>query len=384
MAVKMEAVGRMAGMESRARIQQFPSSRSSPWNLDIAREEYGRGADPLPELAKAREAADRAYMLTRQLLTFNRRDVAHSHLIHTSDTVRQLESMFTRVIGEQITVLTDLDPGTPPIRMERGDFEWQVVLNLIVNARDAMRDGGRLSISTRATRRPPMLGLGADGRDDEWFVLEIADTGVGMDEETQSHLFEPFFTTKPPDRGSGLGLSTIYGIVKSHGGACGCGECARARARYSVCTCPGRSQALEDAHVAGAVAPRGSETVLVVEDDPAVRDLARRLLVRQGYTVIEAASGEEALERFGERSSEIALILSDVVTPGMGGRALSATLQQRGVDTPMVFMSGYTDGAAPLRDAQGEVAPFLSKPFTSDELLTIVRRTIDGRGAVRR
>jgi CheY-like chemotaxis protein len=287
--------------------------------------------------------------------------------------------MLRRLIGEHIDLVIRLAPELPRIRVDAGQLE-QVLLNLAVNARDAMRDGGRLTIETRA------VDLSAANEYDlpagRCVMLRVADTGCGMSAAVQAHLFEPFFTTKAPGKGTGLGLSTVYGIVTQSGGSITV-ETAPGKGAAFVIVLPAANAAEEAvAPAAAARTPlRRSETVLLVEDEEQVRELAALALQRAGYHVVQAQHPQDAIELMARHTGPVHLILTDVVMPGMNGRVMVEKLVSRFPDARILFMSGYTDDAlAPLGVAPADVA-FLNKPFTPNELAERVREVLETAAA---
>jgi two-component system cell cycle sensor histidine kinase/response regulator CckA len=312
------------------------------------------------------EASDRAAQLTRQLLAFGRRKPSEPKPDDLNHAVMSLAGMLRRLIGEHIALTVRLCEEPCLVRIDRGEVE-QVVLNLALNARDAMPEGGTLTIETR---RDPALPV---------VTLVVRDTGSGMDAETARHIFEPFFSTKE-EYGTGLGLATVFRIAAQH------------RAAIDVDTAPGRGTAisvvfpLETMLTAGersrdvALAATGDETVLLVEDEELVRRLAQRALAGKGYRVLEAASGEDALRRYGSTADAIDLLLTDVVMPGMNGRVLAERLA---ADRPLLkvaYMSGYVDLPA-LQNVAWDETTFIQKPFRTEALARFVRTALDRDGA---
>ena len=375
-AQKMDAVGQLAGGVA----HDFN-------NLLTVITSYGQFLlNALPEHDPRRsdahqitQAAARAASLTRQLLAFSRRQVLQPQVLDLNEVIGDMERLLRRVISEDISLVTQFEAGIGAVRADRGQIE-QVVMNLVVNARDAMPRGGVLAISTRIVhldtayaRRHAGVNPGVH------VVISVRDTGVGMDAATQQRIFEPFFTTKAKGKGTGLGLSTVYGIVRQSGG------------HIEVRSTPGRGTAFEillpqvSATVPakaelpiGAALPRGTETVLVVEDEDAVRLIVRRVLEEQGYGIIEARDGNDALRICGQRGDEIHLVLSDVIMPGMGGRDLARALATRRPELPILFMSGYNDDDELAIDGDLDTG-VLAKPFTSETLARQVREALDRR-----
>jgi CheY-like chemotaxis protein len=316
--------------------------------------------------------------LTRQLLAFSRRQVLTPRVLDLNALVTQVAGMLRRVIGEHIQLVTVLAPTLAPVRADAGQLE-QVLLNLAVNARDAMPDGGRLTIEIasllldeRAVRGTPEMRQG------RYVCLSVSDTGVGMDEATKSRIFEPFFTTKEVGKGTGLGLATVYGIVKQMGGHILVDSEPGRGAVFRVYLPPAGEWASGEAGGPSAAgAPRGSETILLVEDEVAVRAVTRRLLERQGYRVVAAANGTEALRLGTESAERIHLLITDVVMPELGGFGLAEQLASRDPALKVLYMSGHADDTVVRR---GELPPgiaFLQKPFTAEALAQKVRSVLD-------
>jgi PAS domain S-box-containing protein len=338
--------------------------------------------DPCQELAarvlgSGRRAAD----LVRQLLAFSRKQIIQPQVLDLNAVVADLDKLLGRIIGEHITMQTALAPGLWPVRVDPAQIE-QVVVNLSVNARDAMPGGGRLTIQTANVVLDEAYGANHLGvAPGEYVLLTVSDTGVGMSAEVQAHLFEPFFTTKAPGKGTGLGLATVYGIVKQSGGHIwvyseeGLGSAFKIylpRAATDMASQLGKE--------GGGPVPTGQETILLVEDNPEVRDLARQVLVRQGYTVLEAAEGEEALRRAEEHAGPIHLLLTDVVMPGMTGKALAERLGGLRPDLKVLYMSGYTDETIAHHGVLEPGVAFLQKPFSSFNLALKVRQVLNRVG----
>ena len=313
------------------------------------------GTDDLDARARRRilrsiqTATERAASLTRQLLAFGRRQILMPEVLDLNVTVRTLERMLTRVIGEDIQLVSTLAPELAPVTVDPGQIE-QVVLNLAINARDAMPEGGTLEIATANfvlaepwahESLPVRVPAGA------WVLLSVRDTGIGMDEDTATQAFEPFFTTKDSTKGSGLGLSMVYGIVKQSEGYTWIDTAPGAGTAVHVllpAVLDGvRPPAEPAAPVARVLAPPANATVLLVEDDPEVRGLFSRFLEAAGYTVIEASDGRDALETFEARPDEIDLVVTDVVMPNVSGPALTSAIRARRPDVKVLFVSGYAE-----------------------------------------
>jgi len=376
-AQKMDAVGQLAGGVA----HDFN-------NLLTVITSYGQFLlNALPEQDPRRsdahqitQAAARAASLTRQLLAFSRRQVLQPQVLDLNEVIGDMERLLRRVISEDIALVTQFESGIGAVRADRGQIE-QVVMNLVVNARDAMPNGGVLAISTRLVHLDTAYARRHAGvNPGKHVVFAVRDTGVGMDASTQQRIFEPFFTTKGKGKGTGLGLSTVYGIVRQSGG------------HIDIRSAPGRGTTFEiilpqvaaaappkAEHVMHSALPRGTETVLVVEDEEAVRLIVRRVLRDQGYEILEARDGNEALRICAQKGGSIDLVLSDVIMPGMGGRELSRALAASRPGLPILFMSGYNDDGE-LAGFGAELGPgVLAKPFTAETLATQVREALDRR-----
>ena len=375
-AQKMEAVGQLAG----GIAHDFNNLLTGILSYcDLVLDEV-RSGDPIRgDIEQIRHAGQRAAGLTRQLLAFSRRQVLQPKVLSLTRVVAELDGMLRRLAGADVVLETECDPGLWYVLADPGQIE-QVVINLAVNARDAMAEGGHLTIATAnrvfladATDRPEGVRPGA------YVTLSVTDTGVGMDEEVQSRIFEPFFTTKEPGKGTGLGLSTVYGIVQQSGG------------HVVVRSSPGRGATFTlylPRHTSseGIAAPRpdrrrlpgGSETLLLVEDEAAVRSSARRLLERSGYTVLEARHGGDAMRIAEESGRPIDLVLTDLVMPEMGGRELVERLRAHRPGLKVLFMSGYTEKAITVDGVMPPNTGFVEKPFTVEQLMRRVREILDG------
>ena len=327
------------------------------------------------------QAGESAARLTRQLLAFSRHQVLVPTVVDVNALIRQLEQMLRRLIGEDIELVTDLEPRLARIRADAGQIE-QVLMNLVVNARDAMPGGGRVILSTRnhtavASAGAAGAALTADDADAEaaatHAVLKVADTGCGIDSAVMAHLFVPFFTTKAEGKGTGLGLATVYGIVHQSGGHLEVESTPGEGASFTVFL-PRTHEPVAPPSAAAAAAGRGHETILVVEDETSIRSLAREILEGQGYAVLVAASAGEALRRAAEHAGPIHLLLTDVIMPGESGVELARDLLGRRPGLRVVYMSGYADRAVPA-DVPG--AAFVQKPFDPALLARRVRATLD-------
>jgi signal transduction histidine kinase len=327
------------------------------------------------------KAAERAASLTRQLLTFSRKQVLQPRRLDLNVVIREMEPMLQRLIGEHIELTTRLDGALGRVRADASQIE-QVLMNLAVNARDAMPHHGTLTIET-STLAPEGAREGGL-RAEPYAVLTVTDSGVGMDAETLTHIFEPFFTTKGPGQGTGLGLATVYGIVEQSGGSIrvqsepGCG------ASFRICL---PTVAADDAPAAGAPdnappqAAEPGETILLVEDQDMLRCLARDTLVSCGYDVLEAVGSEEALELSEVHSGPIHLLVTDVVMPKLSGPELAAKLLPLRPAMQVLYISGYPDDSLGYRGTLGEDVNFLQKPYAAALLSSRVRQVLDKKPA---
>lgn len=343
---------------------------------ELARQLIPNDHPATPELIEIQEATNRASALTRQLLAFARRQQFEPRLIDLNALILDMHKLLRRLIHEHITLRTHLDPDLWQVRADPGQIE-QVLVNLAVNARDAMADGGTLTITTAnvvldedVERRYPSL------RASEYVRLTVSDTGIGMDDATRQRAFEPFFTTKNPGEGTGLGLATCYGIVTRHGGVIdlasepGCGTVVTIHLPRAVI-----AERQASATVERPARLNGSETILLVEDDPAVRALAARVLRAHGYTVLEAGSDQEALAHARQHAA-IDLLLSDHVIPQTSGITLADHLVLLQPQIRTLFMTGYVAEVQQLTRRATD-APVIQKPFTPTELLCKVRAILD-------
>jgi PAS domain S-box-containing protein len=332
----------------------------------------------LDDIQQIQGAAERAARLTHQLLAFGRREVIRPEVLSLNDIVAGVEPLLRRTVGEHIDLVTSLDADLWSVLADRGHLE-QVLVNLVVNARDALPGGGKLAIDTAnvlvdeayAAHRP---GL-APGR---YARLRVSDTGTGMDSETLARVFEPFFTTKPTGQGTGLGLATVYGLITQAGGHPELYSEPGLGTTFSGLL-PATEETAETVRrpEASSVGPTHGETVLVVEDEPSLRDMVDRILTRHGYSVRNATTADDALQQAGNLDQPVDLLLTDVVMPVMLGREVAARVQAIRPDTPVLYMSGY---AQDLLDAQGTLEPdadLLEKPFTEDGLVRKVREVLD-------
>ncbi len=375
-AQKMEAVGQLAGGVAHDFNNLLTVIRSySDLILDGLPAEDERRAD----IEEIREAARRATVLTRQLLAFSRRQVLQPSVVSLNTVVTGAERLLRRLIGEDVTLVTRLDPTLGAVKADPGQLE-HVIMNLAVNARDAMPDGGTLTVETvnvpLGTVAPADLVTVMPPAD--YVLLRVADTGSGMDAETMAHLFEPFFTTKELGKGTGLGLATVYGVVKQSGGYIAVESEPGRGAAFSIYLPRVRGSA--ELGEAGPDRPgslEGNETILLVEDEGAVRTVACQSLRRLGYTVLEAADGGAAMLVARRQETPIAILVTDVVMPGMDGAALADRLRADHPGLKVLLMSGYAYDVALQQAALEPGLHFLQKPFTPEVLARRVRDVLD-------
>jgi CheY-like chemotaxis protein len=331
------------------------------------------------DLEELRKAADRATSLTRQLLAFARKQILEPRVLKLNDLALEMDKLLRRLIGEDIDLIMLPDPDLGRVRVDPGQIE-QVLINLAVNARDAMPDGGKLTIETRNVvlddaYAQPRVGV----RPGAYVMLAVSDTGSGMDQTTQQRIFEPFFTTKAVGRGTGLGLATCYGIIKQHGGNIWVYSEVGQGTTFKIYL-PRVVEAAETVPQPDRLdaMPRGTEVVLLVEDEPAVRALAARVLRAQGYTVLAAGNGSEALQVIQTHLGVIDLLVTDVVMPEMSGKVLAEHVVRRYPQIRILFISGYTDRAIVHHGRLEPNVTFLQKPFAPLALAQKVREVLEG------
>jgi CheY-like chemotaxis protein len=372
----MEAIGKLAGGVA----HDFNNMLTAILGYASMIHEDAPAGSPIRDQAlQIRRASESAATLTQKLLAFSRRQVLQANRMDFADTLDNLLELVRRVIGQTVTVTTQADPDLWPILADPVQIE-QSILNLAINARDAMPNGGTLQIAARNAPRPDgERRHDGDVKPGDYVQITVTDTGIGMDDETRARMFEPFFTTKPQGQGTGLGLSTVYGFVRQCGGYIG------------VRSAPGKGTSIElllprapSSATAPAAPPalapesgtRGLETVLVVEDEEAVRELAVASLERHGYRVIAASGGEAALGLAAGFVGTIHLLLSDVGMPGMKGPELADRLRAQRPGICVLFMSGYAADVVKPNDLKE--ATLISKPFSPAALTRAVRRVLDG------
>jgi two-component system cell cycle sensor histidine kinase/response regulator CckA len=373
---KMDAVGRLAGGIAHDFNNLLTVIRL---NTEIIMEGFDPTDPRSEDVKQIRSAAERASALTRQLLAFSRKQILQPRVLDMNSVVGNVEPMLRRLIGEDISIASNSE-ARGYVVADPGQLE-QILVNLVVNARDAMPQGGRITIETRnvdlddhyTSEHAPVV----PGR---YVMLAVGDTGIGMSRDTKEHAFDPFFTTKEAGKGTGLGLATVYGIVKQSGGYVwiysepGLGTTLKL---YFPEVSAAAAFTTTEQRPASKESKRGSETILLVEDEDAVRGLASRILEKQGYRVIAAQHGREAMDIASREEGHIHLVLTDVVMPGMNGRGLVERLSGIRPRIKSLYMSGYTDDDIIRRGFIEPSKSFLQKPFTSDALLQTVRKVLD-------
>jgi len=375
---KMEAVGQLAGgvahdfnnllmlIQAHTERLRFGLDPANPAHLDALEIE---------------RAVVRAAALTRQLLAFSRKQILHVKVLDLNAIVTDVAKMLHRLIASNIELTTLQAPALGRVKADPGQIE-QVILNLAVNARDAMPQGGQLTLETRNVDIDEDDAQGRDGvPKGKYVMLAVHDTGQGMDRETQSHIFEPFFTTKEPGKGTGLGLATVYGVVKQMDGAIWLRSSLGRGTTFEIYLpeiegAGSETVASETKRILEA-APTGTETILLVEDQDGIRDLVREFLQRKGYVVLFAIDGQDALRIAAEHKPTIHLLLTDLVMPNIGGRVLAPRVKQLHPHIKVLFMSGYAEPTVVKSLATGEDAPVLQKPFLLETLAHKVRNALD-------
>jgi two-component system, cell cycle sensor histidine kinase and response regulator CckA len=378
-AQKMEAVGRLAGGVA----HDFNNLLMVISGYTEVLLEHTRKSNPMyPKIEAIHQATDRATTLTRQLLAFSRKQLLELKVVDLNIIVEDMERLLRPLIGENIELQTQLAPDLGRTRADAGQIE-QVIMNLVVNSKDAMPDGGRITIQSANARlnHDDLRREYSYIQPGDYVVLSVTDTGHGMDKETQLRIFEPFFTTKEKGKGTGLGLSTVYGIIKQSGGYV-LVESELQRGTTFRIYLPRVEDALEPAGALGASSSQsgGSETVLLVEDEESVRQLVRETLESKGYKVLEADHGDAALQIATAHPGQIDMLITDVVMPGMSGRELSAKLCASYPQTKVLYLSGYTEDAIAHEGVLDSGTAFLQKPFTLQMLARKVREVLGDRG----
>ena len=372
---KMDAIGRLAGGVA----HDFNNMLTAIMGFCQLLRMRTSNQDPdHQELDEIERAAARAASLTRQLLTLSRQQVLEPRVLDLNAAIAEADKLLRRLIGADVALRAIPGENLGAIKADPGQID-QIILNLAVNARDAMPNGGTLTIETVNVELDEQYARGhAQVRPGRYVMLAVSDTGCGMDDETKARIFEPFFTTKEVGKGTGLGLSTVYGIVKQSDG------------HIEVDSDPGRGSTFKvylprterrglgtTVSLSTARTPRGSETILLVDDEEQVRAIMRQSLEMNGYAVIEAADGRQALSRYGAHPGAIDLLITDIVLPHLGGLELAEHLVSVDPSMVVLYISGHTDKAIPEHAIDGPGRAFLQKPFTPQGLLRKVRETLD-------
>ena len=378
-AQKLEAVGQLAGGVAHdfnnilsVILMQAEASLESINEKPEFRQAH---EDICNSFEQIKKAGERAANLTRQLLAFSRKQVIQPQILNINELVRDMEQMLRRVIQENITLNFYLDKDCKKIRADRGHFE-QIIMNLVVNSRDALSTGGKLTIKTENSFIGEEVAQKTHTKPGPYVLLQVTDTGCGMSEETQRHMFDPFFTTKGVGKGTGLGLSTVYGIVKQNKGLIFVESKIDAGTTFKIYfqqADEGAPGAIEKSQIASA---KGKETILIVEDQPEMRKILGETLAKEGYTIFDADDGIEALKILKSSKSPIDLVITDVVMPNMGGRELSEKSKDLKFDSKFLFLSGYTEDVLLQQGINSGQSHFLEKPFALKVLHNKVRNIL--------
>jgi two-component system, cell cycle sensor histidine kinase and response regulator CckA len=366
----MDAIGRLAGGVA----HDFNNLLTAiTCYSDVLLTTFDESDERCEDLREIQKAARRAAALTGQLLAFSRKQILQPTLLDLNAVVADIEKMLQRVIGEDVRLETALDPALWPVRADRGQID-QVLLNLVVNARDAMPNGGPLRIWTQNVRlpapHPHAHGVVDAG---EYVTLEVSDSGTGIAAAVLPHLFEPFFTTKGPGKGTGLGLSTVYGVLRQSDGDI---EVRSVLGQGTTFVLYFPRETAETSALPQETAAPASETrdatILLAEDDASVRELVRMMLTKKGYVVLCASDGEQAIEMAAQHAGTIDLLLTDVVLPGLSGREVAERMRATRGDLRVLYMSGYTDDAILRRGVLTQGSSLIQKPFSAADLTTRV------------
>ena len=375
---KMDAIGRLAGGVAHD-FNNILTVIQGYAQILATREDFDQKA--LDDLKQILQSAHRASNLTRQLLTFSRKQIIKTVVLDLNKVTSNLTKMLQRIIGEDVLLQCNFSPETPLIRADE-DMIGQILMNLAVNARDAMPKGGELAISLSVVELDSTAAQwrSSEAQAGEFVCLSVNDTGCGIAPEDLLRIFEPFFTTKAVGQGTGLGLSTVYGIVKQHGGWIEVSSKLNIGTKFNIFLPRAAAGAAAET---GGVEPKivgGTETILLVEDEPPVRTLARVILQRHGYHVLEATSGADALSVWGQHAAKIDLLLTDIIMPqGVSGRELAQKLRADRPGLKVVFVSGYSPDSMEIGAELNEGTFFLQKPYLPEHLLRSIRQALDGQ-----
>jgi PAS domain S-box-containing protein len=371
---RLEAVGRLAGGVAH---DLNPLLTAIHVYCELLLPTFDRHDPRRQDVEEIRSAAERAASLTRQLLTFGWEQVLQATTLDVNALIRGLQPLLGGVVGEGVRLETALGAHGAAVRVGPGQLE-RVIVNLVVNARDAMPSGGRITVETATVDIDgSYVREQAGASAGRFVVLAVTDTGTGMDAETQAHIFEPFFTTKELGKGTGLGLSTVHDIVQQSGGFIRVCSEPRRGTTFKIFLPAAEATAAVDLRHGVPEPPGGSETVLIVEDDPAVREVAAEILRRKGYRVLQAPDGATALALARTHHGGVSLVITDLVMPGMSGRALADVVRAEQPGLRVLYMSGYTDDAVVRQGVLNASAPYLQKPFTARSLALKVRELLD-------
>ena len=369
-AQKMDAVGRLAG----GIAHDFNNMLTAILGYcELLLEDPKVGQSQRADIREIEKAGKTAAQLTKQLLAFSRREIVEPIVLDLNDIVISMDNMLRRLVGEHIAMQTDLSTGLHRVRADRGQME-QVVLNLVLNARDAMPGGGRMTIlTTNVHLDAGIVSTYLAAPPGHYAMVEVRDEGEGMTPDVLQHLFEPFFTTKS----TGLGLATVYGIVKQNNGGIAVESEAGRGTRLRIYL-PRVEEQPSAVFIEKPVrsGPHGKATILIVEDDPGIRELASKVLSRSGYQVLTACGGDEARVICERHGGVIDVLLSDVVMPGMSGPMVAAMVTKIRPSMKVVFMSGYTDDAVVRHGVMEHDVPFLQKPFTPERLVNKILKVL--------
>ena len=371
---RMEAIGRFAGGVAHDFNNALTVIRGQ---ADLLLEDGKLEIDQQHTVHSILKAAEHAATLTRQLLAFSRQQILQPRVLNLNEVVRNVEKMLQHVLNADIELRIDLADELANTQADPGQIE-QVLLNLAGNARDAMPDGGVLSITTENVEIDPAYAQSFPYRvtPGPYVRITVSDTGAGMDEETRDHIFEPFYTTKEDGRGTGLGLSTAYGIIKQSGGYIWVDSEPGKGSTFRIYL-PVAEGDVEAPQPLPYITPRaGAETILLVEDNPDVRSLLRSVLLKRGYSVLEAENGREAMEVVEGYSRPVDLLVTDIVMPEMNGREIASLIARKYPDIRVLLISGYTEEAAQRPGILDPGTPFLEKPFSVDEFMNKVQEVL--------
>jgi two-component system cell cycle sensor histidine kinase/response regulator CckA len=377
---KLEAIGRLAGGVAHDFNNLLTGILGLSHDIRNTFGDHDARREDLDEIIKA---GSRAMTLTKQLLAFGRRQISSPKILDLNVLITDMTKMLKRLIGEDIELRTELGPDLYTVKLEQSHLE-QIILNLVLNSRDAMPHGGSISISTGNVQIPKgKKDSGESVVPGPYVLLHVTDTGCGMDALTLAHIFEPYFTTKEKDQGTGLGLATVYGVIKQYGGHVEVKSAPGSGTTFSIYLphVPGILETSDREEPIPAHAQGGHETILVVEDEDIVRRVTKRALTTSGYTVFAARDAKEALEFVDRYGQTIDLLLTDVVMPGMNGRQLAESITQKRSGIAVLYMSGYSEDVVQTRFDVDSRIDFIEKTFSTQKLTQKVREVIDAHKA---